>query len=241
MRSFPLTKFPKLCLDPCSLPWKSAWPTNIHYCVELFLLVRFWIDFSSIILLTCEARNKNVFPKLSDFADYFRLNLKCAHAKNRRSSCCCTQSQILQTKASNAVSPADAKLVVLLISRNATQTAKLVNLNILWKKTTKKKQIVGFLYSTRSEILRNISTKTEEEDVQDRNRQSWLHKIWNLFAKSPLKLRRIADICEDVCYRNKIAIACNNLQSTWFEQKILQKKERESSRQSAQLSIVIPV
>jgi hypothetical protein len=85
---------------------------------------------------------------------------------------CCTQTQILQTKASNAVSPADAKLVVLLTSRNATQTAKLVNLNIQWKKTTKKKQIIGFLYSTNSEILRNISTKTEEEGAQDRNRQS---------------------------------------------------------------------
>jgi hypothetical protein len=59
-----------------------------------------------------------------------------------------------------------------LTSRNATQTAKLVNLNIKWKKTTKKKQIIGFLYSTRSEILRNISTKTEEEEAQDRNRQS---------------------------------------------------------------------
>jgi hypothetical protein len=57
-------------------------------------------------------------------------------------------------------------------SRNATQTAKLVNLNIKWKKTTKKKQIIGFLYSTRSEILRNISTKTEEEGAQDRNKQS---------------------------------------------------------------------
>jgi hypothetical protein len=34
---------------------------------------------------------------------------------------CCTQTQVLETKASNAVSPADAKLVVLLTSRNATQ------------------------------------------------------------------------------------------------------------------------
>ncbi len=58
---FSLTKFPKLCWDPCSFPWKSAWPTNIHYYVELLLLVSFWVDFSSTILLTCEARNKNVF------------------------------------------------------------------------------------------------------------------------------------------------------------------------------------
>jgi hypothetical protein len=43
---------------------------------------------------------------------------------------------------------------------------------ILWEKTTEKKQIIGFLYSTRAEILRNISTKTEEEGAQDRNRQS---------------------------------------------------------------------
>jgi hypothetical protein len=86
--------------------------------------------FLSSISGNLRGKKQKRFSKLSDFADHFRLNLKCAHAKKSSRCCCCTQTQILQTKASNAVSPADAKLVVLLTSRNATKTAKLVNLNI---------------------------------------------------------------------------------------------------------------